>query len=339
LEGDVKIGIIGCGHWGFNYIRVFRELENAEVAGCSDVSDASLRRAGSFAPGLKLFKNYRELLELDTDAIVVSTPASTHYEIARECLKSGKHLLVEKPFVLKPEEGEDLIDLAEKSGLTLMVGHVFEHNSGVNKIKESIGSGALGRIYYLHSTRTNLGPVRKDVNAVWDLASHDISIFSYVLGRKPVGVSAKGASYIQEDLKDVAFITLDYPDKVVAHIHVSWLDPQKVRRITVIGEKKMLFFDDMNNLEPIRIYDKGFAREPLYSTFGEFQTVLRDGDVTIPSVKLTEPLKSECMHFLMCVKDKKKPVTDGRDGVNVVRVLAAIDESLKQRGKTTEIKW
>jgi predicted dehydrogenase len=264
----------------------------------------------------------------ELDAVCIATPASTHYAIAKSSLKAGKHVLIEKPLTLHSKEGEELVAMAENRRLKLMVGHTFQFNNAVKKLKEYLELGEIGRLYYLYFSRTGLGPIRQDVNALWDLAPHDISVLLYLLGKHPTQVHATGASFIQPGVHDVVFATLKFADGILDHIHVSWLDPHKIRKITLIGSEKMVVFDDVEPLEKVRIYTKGATRTEPPSSFGEFQISLRMGDVVVPYIPLEEPLKQQCKHFVDCVLLDKQPQSDGRNGVEVVRVLEKIQESL-----------
>lgn len=334
----VNIGIIGLGHWGPNYLRIFSQLEEARVVGCSDLNEKALGAYKNQYPGLKTFTDYRELLKLkEIDAVILATPTTTHYTLAKEAIKAGKNLLVEKPLTTKTSEARELTEAAREAKLILMTGHTFLFNAGINRVKEYIDSKELGDIYYLHAARTNLGPIRQDVNALVDLATHDISILLYLLGKVPDAVSAQGSAYLQKDREDVAFIVLYFPGNILCHIHVSWLEPRKVRLMTVIGDKKMLVFDDINLLEPIRIYDKGVISSKTYRDFGEFQMILREGDVRIPKINLSEPLKNQCRHFLDMIGSGRQPESEGDFAVNVVRVLEAAGNSLKGKGKTEKL--
>jgi predicted dehydrogenase len=271
-------------------------------------------------------------------AMVISTPTSSHYEIAKACLQAGKHVLVEKPLATTVEHCEELIQLATRAKRVLMVGHTFLYNAGIKKLKEIISKEEFGKMYYLHATRTNLGPIRQDVNAAWDLAPHDIAIFDYVLGALPTHVSAVGSILLENKWEDVVFSTLTYPDNVIGNIHVSWADPNKVREIVVVGSSQRIVFDDMNNLERIRVFEKGIAPELEAGSYGEFRLLMRDGDIISPKVEASEPLKNQALHFLDCVANDKIPLTDGKNGLDVVRVLIAIDESLRKQGSPVEVQ-
>ncbi len=339
----INLGIIGCGHWGPNYVRNFSTMPEARVVWVSDLKEERLTHIRQLFPGVKVSKDSNRVINDDTiDAVVIATPTVTHYKMALRCLQAGKHVLVEKPMTTAIKEAETLLSLASRCKKTLMVGHTFTYNSAVQAIKELIGQDKLGRLYYLYSSRTNLGPLRSDVNVLWDLAPHDVSVFSYLLGCLPVKVSAQGASYLRKGIEDVVFITLYFPRNIIAGIHLSWLNPRKVREITIVGNKKMLVFDDLNTANPIYLYSKGVIRKqislPYYDTFGEFQYIIRDGDATIPKVAMKEPLTAECRHFLECVMTRKEPHSSGRDGLNVVRVLAAIQSSLEDKGRLKEVR-
>jgi predicted dehydrogenase len=269
---------------------------------------------------------------------VVATPATTHHAIVRQCLEAGKHILSEKPLTINIEHAEELLQLADESGKVLMVGHTFLYNSGIRKMKELIDQEDFGALYYLHATRTNLGPIREDVNVVWDLASHDVSIFNYLLGAQPTHVSAVGSQLLGNSHHDVAFITLTYPGGVIGNIHVSWADPNKVREVVVVGSTKRIVFDDTNNMERIRVFEKGVAPSPQEAaSFGEYHLLIRDGDIISPRLVTSEPLKNQGLHFVECIREGKKPLSDGANGRDVVRVMVAIDQSLNERGFPIEI--
>lgn len=337
----INIAIIGCGHWGPNFIRNFNQEQEACLYEVCDVTPGRLEYVQQIAPHVRVSSDYNQLLKNDEiDAVVISSPAATHYGIAKECLLKDKHVLVEKPLATEVDLAEEIVELARKRKKILMVGHTFKYNPAVQKMKQFIKNKELGQIYYVYSRRTNLGPLRRDVSAMWDLAPHDISILSYLLEAQPCEVVAKGQKYLQHNLEDVTFITLTYPGGILANIHVSWLDPRKVREVTVVGDEKMMVFDDLNIAEPIRIYDKKVVKKKFkqdYSSFEEFQMIIKDGSVFMPKVQMEEPLKIECKHFLDCVRNGKKPLTDGQDGVEVVRVLTAVQKSLERNGDTIRL--
>lgn len=334
----IKIGVIGCGHWGPNHVRVFSQLRESQVVACADLESKRLEAIRELYPHVQPFQDYRQMLQVpELDAVVVASPTHTHFQVVKDALGAGKHVLCEKPLCLSSREAQELVDLARSKKLALMTGHVFLFNTGIVKLKELVRAGGPGRIYYLRAQRTNLGPVRRDVNSVYDLATHDISIFNYILNAQAESVSAIGGSYLQNGIEDVAFITLRYPNNVLAHILVSWLDPKKLREIVVVGDKKMVIWDDLANAGPITIYDKGVDRPQEYSDFGQFQLLLREGDITIPKIKLEEPLKAQDRFFLECLKDGRLDRNDGAFAVDVVKVLEAIAQSMKSGGTPAAI--
>ena len=325
----VGIGLVGCGRWGLNYLRAFSEIEGCRVVAACDLSAARLHEAERRAAGLRTGTDVGTLLAAsDVDAVVIATDATRHYEVARAALEAGKDCLVEKPLTTDADQARELRDLAGRKSRLLMVGHVFRYNPGINHLQKVIGSGALGQLEYLTFTRTNLGPIRSDVNVVWDLMTHDVSILLHFLNQAPAWVSAQGASFLSSRCEDVAFATLGFDGGVVA----SWLDPRKVREITVVGSGKMAFFNDLETQEPVRIFDKGAMREPSYESFGEFKLVTRTGDVVSPAIPAGEPLKNQCQHFLRSVMTRQPVLSDGNDGLRVVEVIVAINQSIAQRG-------
>jgi len=338
----MSIGIIGCGLWGQNYVRVMTELAPDEKIAICDTDEKRLRIIQRRLSATERFTDYHELLaQTDLHAVVVATPGSTHYEIAKAALEAQKHVLVEKPFVLQEAHGQELVELAKRHNLVLMVGHTFLYNPAIRKLKQYMTNGpeGVGEVYYLTSTRTNLGPIRKDVNVVWDLAPHDVSILSYLLECSPIAVRAVGARKLRNTKEDVAFITLTYPKDIIANIHVSWLDPNRVRQIVVVGSNKRIIFDDLNPIEKIRVFEKAVSCSGVDSdSFGEFILSIRDGDIISPKVEGTEPLKNLCSEFLECIKRGTQPLADGHNGLEVVKVLIAAQLSLENDGEVLEIK-
>ncbi|MBW1782634.1 MAG: Gfo/Idh/MocA family oxidoreductase [Deltaproteobacteria bacterium] len=333
----INIGIVGCGYWGINYVRVFNELSGVSVRRVCDVSDQRLHMVHNRFPDVFPGSVLKDLLsDPEIDAVVIATPAADHYATVKASLLYDKHVLVEKPLTTRVEEAEELVELAKERECTLMVGHTFLYNPGIAKIKECVDDSDFGTIYYLHATRTHLGLIREDVNAMWDLAPHDISIFSFLLDKQPLWASAVAGTFLN-GRPDVGFINLGYPDGVVGNIHVSWIDSNKVREVVVVGSKKRVVFNDLNNLERIRIYEKGASVSADVNSFGEFQLQLRDGDIISPSFETSEPLKNQCMHFMDCVANGNAPLSGGDKGLDVVRVMAAIDRSVEQRGTAVEI--
>ena len=334
------IAIVGCGYWGINYVRVFSELSQTQVVAVCDQRAERLQEVGRRFPGLDLTTDVAEVLRRDdVDAVVVATPATKHYEVARASLMAGKHVLVEKPITMQADHAKDLVNLAEDRGLTLMVGHIFLYNAGIKLVKGSLNHDEASRVYYLYARRSNLGPIRQDVNALWDLAPHDVSIFNYLLDSTPSWVSATGSKVLQSCCEDVGFISLGYPDGVIGHIHVSWVDPNKVREVVVVSNDKRIVFDDVKTMEQVRIFEKGIAPGEVDapSSYGEFRFLIRDGDIISPRVQASEPLKDQCLHFVECINQNKRPFTDGQAGLEVVQVMQAIDRSLAQNGAPVQV--
>jgi predicted dehydrogenase len=334
MPDQVGVAIIGCGYWGGNYVRVFGELPQATVVVACDQRPERLAELRGRFPDLRVTTGLEEALQTEgVEAVVICTQASTHYPIARRCLEMGKHVLVEKPITTRTEDADQLIALAEQRRLVLMAGHTFVYNAGIRKVKSYLQADAIGRIYYLYARRTNLGPIRHDVNALWDLAPHDIAIFNYLLDSAPIWVSAVGVRVLQNSREDVGFISLGYPGDIVGHIHVSWADPNKVREVVVVGSTKRIAFDDVNPHERVRIFEKGVAVTGAEALgYGEHQLQIRDGDIISPQVEISEPLKDECENFLECVREGRRPLASGREGREVVRVMTAIDRSLAGQG-------
>jgi predicted dehydrogenase len=329
----ITIGMIGLGYWGPNLLRNFNQLPDCRVKVCCDLDPQSLNRAKQQYPRLTITENYKNLIsDSELDAIVIVTPAKTHHAFVKEALLHGKHVFVEKPMTLKVEHAEELVQLSEAEDRVLMVGHLMEYHPAVEKLKMLIQSGDLGEVYYLYSQRVNLGRIRHDENAMWSLAPHDFSVAMYLLGAEPLNVSARGASYLQEGIDDVVMVNLQFANSVMAHIQLSWLDPHKIRRTTIVGSKKMAVFDDMETTEMVKIYDKGVTNNSDYASYGEALS-LRFGDVTLPYIKMEEPLKLECQHFLDSIIHNRKPRSDARDGLRVVRVLQAAQESRDRNGE------
>lgn len=334
----LTIGVIGCGHWGPNHIRVFSELDRSRVVACADCNVGRLDRVRRRFPHVRTSTDYRSILnDKAIDAVVVATPTDTHAKIARDALSAGKHALIEKPLCTDLAEAHHLAECADRGGLTLMVGHVFLFNNGIMRLREEIESGRLGRIQYLDAVRTNLGPVRGDVNALYDLGTHDISIFNYLLGATPVQVSALGRCISQEKIEDVCFATLRYPDGTLGHIHVSWINPRKVRTLTVVGHRKMAHWDDVDPSDTVRLYDKGIEEPPHYDSFGEFQCLLRSADVHLPKVDRTEPLINQANAFLDSVLNAAPCRSGVYEALAVVSVLQAASASLQSGGRMCRV--
>ncbi len=333
----IRIGIIGCGYWGINYVRVFSELPDVTVSRVCDTSDDRLLKMHLKYPNVFPTKLMDELLaDEEIDAVVVATEASAHYHITKECILHNKHILVEKPLTTNVEEGEELVNLAEERNLKLMVGHTFLYNPAILKMKEYMSAEDVGSIYYLKATRTHMGLIRNDVNAIWDLAPHDISIFSFLLETQPIWVSAVGGNFLN-GRPDVGFITLGYPQNVLGNIHVSWINSNKVREVSVVSSNKRIVFNDLDNMESIQIFEKGAAMTGEADCYGEFKLQLRDGNIKNPHINTSEPLKNQCNHFISCLSNNCFPITDGNNGLNVIRVMEAINLSLEKRGAPVEV--
>ena len=335
-----RIAVIGCGRWGPHHIRNFNSLPGAKVVTVVDRDPARLAHVCDLYAGIGYRTDYHGVLgDGEVDAVVVATPTNTHYEIVREALMAGKHVLCEKPLSQTSEQAVELAELAQARGLILMVGHVFLFNPGIAKIKELVDNDDLGRLYYMSAVRTNLGPIRDDVDVAYDLATHDISIFNWMLGSQPESVSATGGSFIRPGISDAVFASLKYPGNVIANIQVSWLNPKKIRQITTVGSKKMVTWDDLDLSTPVAIYDRGANAKNGHGDYGEFLRVsMWDGDVCLPKVQVGEPLKSQNRCFLDAIERGEVEVSDGRFAVGVMRVLEAITESLEHEGSSVRVE-
>ena len=333
------IAVIGCGYWGMNYVRIFNELVESRVVAVCDQSAERLKEVSRRFPGVYLTTQVDDAAsQKEVDAVVVCTEATTHFNLTRRLLLAGRHILVEKPLTTTTAEADKLIELAESNSAILMVGHTFVFNAGVRKVKEYVQNGG-GRVYYLYARRTNLGPIRRDVNALWDLAPHDIAIFNYLLDGTPQWVSAVGGKVLRNCRDDVGFISLGYPENVLAHVHVSWADPDKAREVVVVKSDKRIVFNDLNGIEQVRVFEKGVStveQEPL--NYGEFRFEIRDGDIISPRIEPVEPLKHQCRHFLDCVRTGKRPISSGVEGRDVVSVLEAVNRSIERKGLQVEVE-
>ena len=322
----IKVGIIGYGYWGPNVARNFHQAPGAKVVAICDADKKSLCRAQNSFPDAKLTQDYHQLVDQrDIDLVAIVTPVSSHFQIAKSALNNGKHIFIEKPFTASGAQAEQLIELADRKGLKIMVDHTFLFTGAVNKIKELIDSKVLGDLYYFDSVRVNLGLFQKDVNVVWDLAPHDISIMDYLIGSPPTAVTATGVSHFRNSLEDVAYVTMYFPNNMIAHLHVNWLSPVKVRTTLIGGQKRMLVWNDLDNDEKIKVYDKGAHEDDTMMTY-------RSGDMWSPKVHQGEALKKEVEYCIDCITNDVNPINDGSAGLRVVRVLEAIKESLKWRG-------
>jgi len=338
----IRVAVVGAGHWGPNLIGNLHNHRRSEVAWVVDRDQSRLEGVRARFRDVKTSADVAPVFADPTvDAVVVATPTKSHFPIAKAAIEAGKHVLVEKPIADSAAHAEALCELAERHGVVLMVGHVFVYNAAAQRAKRYLDEGELGRIYYLSMVRTNLGPIRVDVNAAWDLAAHDVSLATYWLGSEPLSVSATGGAWINSGIEDAVFATLRYPNDVLVNLHASWLHPRKARDITIIGDKRMLTFDDVSLGEPLRLYDKqvGDARTdvPFVDTFTSFRMSVREGDVVVPKVAMSEPLRNECEHFLDCVSDGVTPISGGLEGLSVVRALEAISSSIAQSGREVAV--
>ena len=333
----IRVGLVGVGHWGPNVVRSFDLDERAEVKWICDLNEAALEKIGP-RHSARTTTSFDDLLTDDeVNAVAVSTPVPTHFVLAKAALEAGKHVLIEKPLTATSEEGRELVRLADELKLVLMVGHVFEYNATIRMLKDLIESGELGTIQYMSFSRTNLGPVRTDVNAFWDLASHDVSIMSYFLGEAPRDVTARGQAWLNESVEDAVFATFSFESGALAHVDVSWLNPRKVRQITIVGDKKMAVWDDLALQHPIQIFDRHVELPEISDTYLDHKTAVVDGGVFIPSVRLNQPLAAECSHFIDCIANGEQPQTDGRNGLQVVLALEAATASMRNASVVTRI--
>jgi len=335
----ITVGVIGYGYWGPNLVRNFMKAQGSAVAAVCDMREERLLPLQRLYPTLKTFRDPRELIhETAVDAVVIATPVSSHFELAMAALKAGKHVLVEKPLASNAEQARQLIDEAAARRLVLMVDHTFVYTDAVKKIRDLIASNELGEIYYYDAVRVNLGLFQHDVNVIWDLAIHDLSIMDYVLPAKPIAVSTTGISHVPGQPENVAYITLFFADTQIAHVHVNWLTPVKVRHTLIGGSEKMILYDDLEPSEKVKVYDKGitFTKEPeaVYKMLVSY----RSGDMWAPRLDNTEALKTEALHFIDCVENNRTPETDGQAGLRMVTMMEAAERSLRRRGELVEIE-
>jgi len=334
----LNVAMVGCGYWGPNLIRNFNSLPDCEVKLACDTDANRLTHMKKLYPHLETTDKYDHVAKNnDIDAVAIATPVRFHFEMAKKTLLAGKHTFIEKPMARSTQECEELIALAQERNLTLMVGHTFVYSLPVRKIKEIINSGELGEIQCISSRRLNLGLFQKDINVAWDLAPHDISIILYILNEAPVSVNCQGKAHFRPEIEDVTNMTLNFTNGAFALIQSSWLDPNKIRDMTFVGTKKMLVYDDIEPIEKIKIYDKRVKIPPHYDTFAEFQYSYHYGDMYAPYLKLVEPLKVECQHFLDCIKTGAKSESSGTEGLKVVQILEAATKSLKNGGSLVSI--
>ena len=334
---SLKVGVVGCGYWGPNLVRNFSSLPHCEVRALADTNVDRLKHMQSLYPDVELYSSYQRMLEkADIDAVAVATPVQYHHPVAKAALEAGKHTLIEKPMASTSAECEELIQIADKEELVLMIGHTFIYSSPVEKIVEIVRAGDIGEIRYINSQRLNLGLFQKDINVAWDLAPHDISIILQILGEFPITINCQGNAHVTKGIEDVTNMSLLFENNRFATIQSSWLEPRKVRQMTIVGTRKMIVYDDLEPLEKLRIYDARVERPPHYDTFAEFHYSYHYGDIYIPKVEQTEPLKKECQHFLDCIKEGRTPKSCGRKGLEMVRVLEASSDSVSRNGAPVE---
>jgi predicted dehydrogenase len=335
----INIGVVGCGYWGPNHIRNFDELPEVNLTTVCDLDENRLQKLQTKYPYLETTQDFTALLQNNVDAVVIATPVNTHYQLAKEALLYDKHVLIEKPITANSHEALELIELAEKRNLVLMVGHTYEYHPAVDFLREKVSSGELGDIYSIDAERLNLGLFRPDVNVLWDLAPHDIGILLSLLNQQqPVAVSARGGYHVDLETCDVAYLELLFSNGTTGNIHVSWLHPRKIRQITIVGSKKMAVYDDVSESEKIHIYDKGLAVPPDGNgKYTNWPPSYRYGDVVIPFISNTEPLKVECNHFITCISEGSRPKSDGLMGFKVTSILEAAERSLSNGGQREKL--
>jgi predicted dehydrogenase len=332
----VDVATVGAGAWGKNHIRVFSELPGARLKYVCDSDGSKLSLLQKMYPQVKMVEDVKPILEdPDIRGVVIASSAVSHYALVRQMLMADKDVLVEKPMTLDVRGAEEIVAIAQKRKRILMVGHLLLYHPVVDRLKEMITKGELGDIYYLYTQRVNLGVIRQDENALLSFAPHDLSVILHLIEDPPVTVSAHGESYIQKGIEDVVFASLRFADGKMANIHLSWLDPHKMRKITLVGSKKMAVFDDMEVSEKLKIYDRG-VRSPSYNTYGEYLS-LRFGDITLPSIRMVEPLRVEAEHFIKCIESREEPKTSGRTGLQVVKILVAAQASLRKEGSPVSL--
>ena len=338
MTRKLKVGVVGCGYWGPNLIRNFRSLPACQLKIMCDLSQKRLVHLKTLYPEVQRAMDYDHMLNgVELDAVVIATAVKSHYPMAKASLLAGKHTFIEKPMASSSEQCEELVEIAQKKGLVLMIGHTFLYSPAVRKIREIVDSGDIGEIRYICARRLNLGLFQEDINVAWDLAPHDISIILSVVGEQPITVNCRGSAHITQGIEDVTTMCLGFAKQRTAIIHSSWLDPRKVREMTIVGSKRMIVYDDVAPLEKIRIFDARVERPPHYDTFGEFQYAYHYGDMYVPYIKQEEPLKTECQHFLDCIKHGTPPLTDGKQGLELVRILEASTRSLEKGGAPVEL--
>ena len=333
MTKPISVGVIGCGYWGPNLVRNFKGLPNCTLDAMCDTNEARLKHMRTLYSDVEGSTEYPHLLNgKGLDAVVVATAVKEHFPLAKAALLAGKHTLIEKPMASSSAECEELIDIARRNGLVLMIGHTFLYSAAVRRISDIVQAGDIGDIRYINARRLNLGLFQKDINVAWDLAPHDISIILHILGELPLTVNCQGNAHVTPNVEDVTNMSLIFRQKRFATIQSSWLEPRKVREMTIVGTRRMIVYDDLQTLEKIRVYDVRVERPPHYDTFAEFHYSYHYGDSYIPHIKQEEPLKVECQHFLECIEKGSKPLTGGQEGLELVGILEAASASLKRQG-------
>ncbi|MGA2748463.1 MAG: Gfo/Idh/MocA family oxidoreductase [Verrucomicrobiota bacterium] len=339
MSKQIKVGVVGCGYWGPNLVRNFRSLPNCHLKVMCDISRDRLKHLNALYPDVKGEENYEHMLNgIGVDAVVVATSVKLHFPMAKAALESGKHVLIEKPMAASSDQCAELVEIARQKGLVLMIGHTFLYSPAVRKIKEIVDRGDLGEIRYICARRLNLGLFQKDINVAWDLAPHDISIILHLLEEFPLSVNCRGSAHVTPGIEDVTSMSLTFSRDRSAIIHSSWLDPRKVREMTIVGSRRMIVYDDVAQQEKIRIFDARVERPPHYDTFAEFHYAYHYGDTYAPYIKQEEPLKTECQHFIECIQHGNESLTNGYRGWELVRILEASSESLKQGGSPVSLR-
>ena len=340
IAGEIKVGVIGCGYWGPKLARNFHDIPEARLMMVSDLQEERLAEIKRLYPEVEPSRNYMDLLKNDLEAIVIATPVNTHYALAKEAILAGKHVLVEKPITAHSFQAEELVALADERNLTLMVGHTFIYNPAVQAVREIIQSDQFGKIYYVNTTRANLGLLQPDINVMWDLGPHDISILQYILNSDPIKVSARGSYYVNtfRKLHEVVYLVIVFENGVIANLRLSWLDPVKQRQTTVVGSNKMLVYDDIAD-HKVKIFDKGVDLPPYSVTEEEFRASYRHGEETIFPLQWSEPMRTECSHFLRCIRENATPLSSGMDGVKVLKVLETAQRSLMNGGVELQVEY
>lgn len=335
------VAVIGLGHWGPNHVRVFDSLKEVQVVAAADRDESRWRRIQDRYPRTRCFADPEQAIACPgVDAVIVATPTATHYDVVRAALAAGKHVLCEKPLATASEHAWQLVSMADEHDVQLMTGHIFLFNPGIEYLRDAVADERTGQVYYLNGVRTNLGPFREDVNAAWDLASHDIYIFDYLLAQRPQEVAATGAGYLRAGVEDLAFLTLKYPNGVLGHVHVSWLDPKKIRQITLVAEHRMVTWDEYGVLGPVVVHHRAVVREKTYDTFGEFQLLTREGDAIVPRIPSREPLGAQAQEFVRrCLHGGEDPKAGAREGAEVVDILVAATRSLREGGGFVDVSY